>query len=35
VQFNPAVEPKFFKESAPAKIEQSTKPMQDSPRAVM
>ncbi len=33
VQFNPAVEPKFFKESAPAKIEQSTKPMQDSPRA--
>ena len=33
VQFNPAVEPKFFKESAPAKIEQSTEPMQDSPRA--
>jgi uncharacterized protein len=33
VQFNPAVEPKFFKESAPAKIDQSTEPMQDSPRA--
>lgn len=33
VQFNPAVEPKFFKESAPAQIDQSAEPRQDSPRA--
>ncbi|MCD8504531.1 MAG: anaerobic sulfatase maturase [Burkholderiaceae bacterium] len=33
VQFNPAVEPKSFKASAPAKIDGSATPMQDSPRA--
>lgn len=33
VQFNAAVEPKFFKSSAPAKIEASSIPIQDSPRA--
>lgn len=33
VQFNPAVEPKFFKQSAPAKIDDSVVPVQDSARA--
>jgi uncharacterized protein len=33
VQFNPAVEPKFFKDSAPAKIEHGAAPVQGSPRA--
>lgn len=33
VQFNPAVEPKSFKASAPAKIHGSAMPVQDSPRA--
>ena len=33
VQFNGAVEPKFFKSTAPAKIEESQVPIQGSPRA--
>jgi uncharacterized protein len=33
VQFNPAVEPRFFKISAPAQIDESSVPVQDSPRA--
>lgn len=33
VQFNPAVEPKFFKQSAPAKIDESVLPVQDAARA--
>jgi uncharacterized protein len=33
VQFNPAVEPATFKQSAPGKLDKSTAPLQDSPRA--
>lgn len=33
VQFNPAVEPRAFKESAPGKMDFSSAPIQDSPRA--
>jgi len=33
IQFNPAVEPRTFKESAPGKMEFSSAPVQDTPRA--
>ena len=33
VQFNPAVEPKSFKQEAPGKLDAETAPVQDSPRA--